>query len=93
MIVIKIELWPRGNESRAKEIGRMTLTNDAATTLADDSRGSYHVRLMRRGTTDKVQRAGYVENWPRKREPIWKLVHRALDIIYGKRAGAHQESA
>lgn len=47
MIAIKIELWPRGVEARAREIGRMYIANDGAGT---PDRGDYKVAVCRRGT-------------------------------------------
>lgn len=82
MIVIKIELWPLGFESRAREIGRMTLTNDG--TSEDPKRGNYTAKVMRRGTIDKVQRTARVEDYPRQSYSIWELVRRALNTTYGK---------
>ena len=83
MIVVKVELWPLGDESRKKEIGRMLISNDVATTAQDPNRGSYNVRVMRRGTTDKVQKTAKVEDYPRKSYPIWELVRRALNKFSG----------
>lgn len=84
MIVVKVELWPGGREERKREIGRMTLANDCRTTITDPNRGSYNVKLMRRGTTDKVQKTTRVEDYPRKSYPVWELVRRALDRLYEK---------
>lgn len=83
MIVIKVELWPFGSEERAEEIGRMTITNDG--TSRNPMRGDYNTKIMRRGTTDKVQKQGRVENYPRKSYSVWELVRRALNDIYSKK--------
>ena len=48
MIVVKIELWPRGVEARAKEIGRMFVANIGGT----HDRGDYSVAVARRGSTE-----------------------------------------
>ncbi len=85
MIVVKIELWPYGIEDKAREIGRMKITNDAKTTIeSKGSKGSYDARIMRKGTIDRVQREGRVENYSRKSYPVWELVRRALNNIYSK---------
>lgn len=78
MIVVKIELWPKGFESRKREIGRMHITNEAGTL----DRGWYDVKVMRRGTTDKVQRTGEVNNYPRNSYSVWRLVMRALKSAF-----------
>ena len=79
MIVVKVELWPKGNEARAREIGRMTITNDGTITKGNkDKRGSYDIAVMRRGTTDRVQRRGRLENYAREAYCIWRLVGESL---------------
>lgn len=52
MITVKIELWPLGKESRAREIGRMYIANDGARSMNDPAKGDYLVAVCRRGTTD-----------------------------------------
>lgn len=85
MIVVKIELWPLGFEDKAKEIGRMTITNDLTTLeRTSGNKSSYNVRVMRRGTIDQVQREGRVENYPRHSYTVWELVRRALNDVYKK---------
>lgn len=81
MIVVKVELWPKGFESKKREIGRMTITNNGVS--KDPKRGNYDVKVFRRGTTDKVQRTAHVSNYPRKSYSIWEMVRRALDGAFG----------
>ena len=76
MIVVKVELWPLGFESRKRELGRMHLTNVGVNETG--KRGDYDVKVMRRGTKDKVQRTGEVRDYPRLSYSIWRLVQRAL---------------
>ncbi len=45
MIVVKIEMWPRGDESKAQVFGLMTFTNIGGATLADPTQGDYQVNL------------------------------------------------
>lgn len=62
MIVIKVELWPHGRGGAAiREIGRMVIFNDGTANDPHNRRGNYGVKLMRRGTADKVQKEGAVE--------------------------------
>lgn len=93
MIVVKIELWPMGSSDRAKEIGRMIITNDGTGT---GKRGNYIARIMRRGTVDSVQKSGaidaddYIETltnrdvdgevkgYPRAAYSVWALIGRAV---------------
>jgi len=74
MIVVKIELWPMGFESKKRELGRMFIDNQGGT----DKRGDYRVRVLRKGSTDKVLRECKVENYPRRSYNIWRLICRAL---------------
>ncbi len=92
MIVIKIELWPFGDEDRAKEIGRMYIANDGA---GGPMRGDYKVAVCKRGTTEvpreiylpdapelaaeqpKATRAGEVKDYPRLSYNVWRLIARA----------------
>ncbi|GAF80423.1 unnamed protein product [marine sediment metagenome] len=78
MIVVKIELWPCGFESRKREIGRMLIDNQGGTA----KRGNYRVRVLRKGSEDKVLREGEVTNYPRQSYNVWRLVCRALKSTF-----------
>jgi hypothetical protein len=82
MIVVKIELWPKGHEDKAREIGRMHLTNQFTKTVTNPKLGDYLVQVLRRGTTDKVTREGIVFNYPRQSYNIWRLITRALKVTF-----------
>ena len=77
MIVIKIELWPKGNADKSKEIGRAYLWNDGSGTK---NVGHYKGKVMRRGS-QKIWKEGTVKNFPRLRLKVWNLVYRFLDNI------------
>ncbi len=77
MILIRVELHSAVT-GKVTEIGRMKLTNDGS---GDLKTGNYDVYLMRRGTTDKVQRTGRVEKHARKALSIWTLVSKALKAV------------
>jgi hypothetical protein len=79
MIVIKVELWPRGYESRKREIARMHVTNKGTGTA---TRGDYKIQVMRKGSDDKVQREGEVLNYPRQSYSVWKLIQKALTTVF-----------
>jgi hypothetical protein len=49
LIVVKIELWPFGEQAGATEIGRMYVANDGAGTR---EHGGYRVAACRRGNID-----------------------------------------
>lgn len=75
MILVKVELHS-ARTGKVTELGRMEISNVGGS--KDDVRASYRVELMRKGTTDHVQRRGVVENYPKLSYPIWELVKRAL---------------
>jgi len=82
MIVVKIELWPKGIENKAREIGRMTLHNLPLRTMMNPKRGDYEVHVMRRGNKSKPLRTGIVEDYPRQSYNIWRLIARALKVTF-----------
>jgi len=73
MLVVKVELWPFGNEESKRTLGTMRISNDATGTT---TRGNYNVRVFSRDgrETHKVR----VENYPRKALSVWALVYQAL---------------
>lgn len=71
MLVIRIELWPKGNESKKIELGRATIINDCT---GDDDASNYDVsfftspaRLPRRVRLTGVKMRG-----------VWEILHNAL---------------
>lgn len=80
MLVVRIELHS-AITGKVTEIGRMHIIN---TDTGTQKRGNYDVEIMRRGTTDKVQRRGSVTDYPRLSYTVWELVRRALVAGLGK---------
>ena len=78
MIVIKLEMWPRGDESKKYPLGQAYVWNDG--TVSDRSRGNYGVAVCRKVSTDRLKplRRGEVSNYPRLSYNIWRLILRAL---------------
>jgi hypothetical protein len=89
MIIVKIELWPRGDQERAEEIGRTYIANVGGTSR----RGDYRVHVTRRGSPHSTNgtwlagkasveprsgRTGSVDGYPRLAYNVWRLVIRAL---------------
>lgn len=96
LITVKIELWPWGDEKRAREIGRMYIANVGGTV----ERGDYDVAVCRRGTMEvpqpvdpegpKATRSGEVKNYPRLSYNVWRLIARALLSAFPEeRRGKH----
>lgn len=47
MIVIKVEMWPLGDESKAVGFSKAYISNQIVTTVkTDGTRGDYSVKLM-----------------------------------------------
>lgn len=71
MIVVKVEMWPHGDESRKYRLGEMRIANDGT---GSQGTGSYDaVMLGKRGRRlgrTPVKIAGF----PRLRKDVWHLV-------------------
>ena len=74
MIVVKIELWPGGDQDRAVVMHTAAIVND---TTGTPTRGNYYFTLSKRGGM-KVYKKGCVEGFARKRETAWKLLYLVL---------------
>lgn len=87
VIVVKVELWPHGDSTRASTLGIATITNDG--TAPDTMTGNYDVRLGKFGMTVneifKLKRncwkSGRVTDFPRQRLGPWDLLFRALEPL------------
>lgn len=91
MIVIKVEMWPGGNESRAKEFARMKIANKVKTTVSSGGElGDYDVELLggvygRDDLLSKVWKRGAVAGVNRRTRGAWDLILLALQATVGKR--------
>lgn len=74
MIVVKVEIWPFGEESEAKEIGRMKIANDGTGSLG---LGNYFFTINPQ--TDNEVR-GEVRNHQRQRG-VWVLLQKCLSSV------------
>ena len=77
MLVVKIELWPFGDERAKREIGRSYIINRGD---GDLTTGNYDAFVCRRGQTAKgaYMRTGEVVGFKRQSYNVWRLVLRAL---------------
>lgn len=82
MVVVKIELWPRGDESRKIHLGTATITNDGKGTVL---KGDYKVKLSKWGRPKVAWKVGEVKNFPRTTRGPWDLLYCALRSILGPR--------
>jgi len=88
MIVVKIEMWPKGDEARKYELGRTYVYNSGG----NAKRGDYEVRVCRKGNYDVdsrdlvdgkgFTRTGTVSNWPRLSYNVWRLILRCLQAAF-----------
>jgi hypothetical protein len=72
MLVVKIELWPGGDERSAKMLGIGKIVNDGR---GCEKRGSYYFTLR---TVRRVWAIGRVEGFARKSRNAWELLHLCL---------------
>jgi hypothetical protein len=81
MIVIKCELWPGGDESKARELCRAFIANDAKTsTQTQGMYGSYDARFMQsiHFNPKKVWKTGRAENVHRTKRGVWDILYVCL---------------
>lgn len=84
MIYIRVELWPKGDESRKREIGTAIIDNVGGTATT----GNYRVRLLKSPEYAKrtgVWKQGAVVGFPRLRLGPWDLLFRALAACVSER--------
>lgn len=87
MVVVKVELWPHGNASRAKRLGTLWIANVGGTL----TRGNYKTALTGDGEIrapwpiydgkneqSKPLCTGEVKGYARISRPVWDLVRMAL---------------
>jgi len=98
MIVIKVELWPFGDSSRAKILGTAKIANTGGTgtqgdyncticdavELPEHSLEAYKILFHSKGNK-RIWKECDVDNFPRKRLLVWDLLYRALKKIVGER--------
>lgn len=88
MVVVKLELWPQGDASKAQPIGEVRITNDGSGSAA---RGNYAVDLAHSGRyfgKPGVWRKGRVEGYDRVGLSPYHLVLAAIESALGRWRGA-----
>lgn len=78
MIVVRVELWPKGDEAKARPLGMVFVANDGTSRVR--ARGSYDVRAWGKKNRP-LRRAGRVENFPRRSRTVFDLLRRALGAL------------
>lgn len=73
MIMIKIEMWPKGLKDHAYTLAEVRIINDGT---GDLTRGNYYAELSKKGGFSKgIWKRALVKEFPRKS-------HGALDLLY-----------
>lgn len=81
MIVVRIEMWPRGNEKRKYPLGEIRIANVGGT----EASGDYSVTMLKRHRKS-VWKTGHVHAFKRKRLGPYDLLLRSLIACIGDRA-------
>ena len=97
MLVVRIELWPRGDRSLARTLGIAKLTNVGG----DRSRGNYQVQLFGAGSSRRKtalpdepwksqapRQQGYVDGFARQSRNAWDLLLEGLLVAMADRLPA-----
>jgi hypothetical protein len=79
MLRIKIELVPFGIESGVRSLGEMKIVNDGT---GGNATGNYNVTLFNKA--GKKWKTGRVEGFKRREYTAWRLLHLALNALFGK---------
>ncbi len=82
MIVVHVEMWPKGDEKRKYHLGTAKIANDKTGTGAT---GNYKATLSRKGSPNSIWKTVNVKGFPRKRLLTWDLVYRVLREAIGGR--------
>ncbi|EMO53950.1 hypothetical protein [Leptospira noguchii] len=81
MLVVKIEIWPGGDESKKREHSRAYIANDGKTTLeTKGAYGSYDAKFMQSENFNpkKVWKSSKAERIHRKLRGVWDILYVAL---------------
>jgi hypothetical protein len=81
MIVVKVELWPFGDEDKARLLGVLMIANDGT---GDNKKASYEVQASHAGKyfgkRKEPYKTGRVEGFLRSLSP-YRLIFRALKAL------------
>ena len=80
MIVIRIDMWPGGLESKAYPLATGKIINTLTTETL--SRGNYKIELTLKNRK-RVWRTGEIQGFKRKAYNVWYLLNFALLEILG----------
>jgi len=75
MIVIKVEIWPWGLESKKRKLGEMRIWNDASGTKKI---GNYGFKIS--GKNNRKMNEGEFKGFKRLNRHVWDLIMECLNI-------------
>ena len=82
MVYVRIELWPRGDQSRKRTLGEAHIFNTGDGTLEVSN---YGFKLSKFGgfgpKGGNVWRKGTVHGFPRKKLGPWDLLQRVIEAV------------
>jgi hypothetical protein len=88
MLVVRLEMWPMGDATKAREIGRTYIYNEGGSTVL----GDYGVRVCHEGqlgfepwmnhVSKAFARSAKVLKYPRLSLDVWRLVLRSLAAAF-----------
>lgn len=86
MIVVKVYLWPGGKESEESRLGTAYITKEGGSSTTTYANYDFRIEGKVAGGTVGHGK-GRIENWPRKRYHVWRLVREVLNdnFLSGKR--------
>lgn len=89
MLVIKLELWPAGNEAKARVIGTAVITNQVAATVASGGElGDYECELRggtATGNPEYLWKRVSLQGFNRKTRGMWDMLYLLLAKAVGTR--------
>jgi len=80
MLVITIEIWPGGDSSKARILGRGSIAN---TGLGSNEVSSYRAFFHSTGPGDPKTRYASVGRFRRLKKDSWELLYLALKKVFG----------
>ena len=82
MIVIRIELWPHGDMSKARILGTGIIANTGQGT---NEVGQYKAFFDSMGPSGPQHREARIGRFKRQEKDSWELLYLALKKIFGKK--------
>lgn len=90
MVVVKVELWPLGNDAKAKTLGVMKIANDGRlSSQTGGEYGSYWIKIYDRN--GELFKSVSLNKFPRKQLSAWDLILRSLNKAKGSKSYPERE--